>query len=224
MDLLAELVLPVLLAWIAKVSVGHAAVREHGEETGKDHIHAIIQVEDKKLQAVRMELRRKFPCLTGNKAAYSLSEVRDMEKMERYLCKGASAEEEPVFVSRCGIRYSDEWKSERHSEYWRLNFQYRQDKSAGKKRKLSFVDFVEEEAKKRKIVWSDVESLKSLYIELAFGERRGSINRTQIESCVNALIGRLCPDGRACEFVKERIFGTWVGLEAAGFKEAEPFL
>lgn len=200
-------------------------VRESGEETGKDHIHALLVCDDsKKLQTIRMDLRRKFPQLSGNTASYSLSLVRDLEKYERYLCKGASEDEDPVFASCLGIRYSPDWKSENHSNYWRLNFQCQKDKAAEKKRKLSFTDFLEEEAKKRKIVWSDAEKLRDLYVELSFTERRGVLNKNQIDSTVNSLIGRLCPDDRAVQFVRDRIFGEFCGLEAAGLQPVTPFL
>lgn len=224
-DLLAEVSLIALVGFVTKWSTSHVVVREAGDETGKDHIHALLVCDENcKLQSVRMDLRRKFPALTGNKAAYSLSEVKDLEKYERYLCKGASADEQPRIVSTEGLRYDDMWKSDMHEAYWRLNFQHQQDISESKKQKLSFTDFLEVEAKKRKILWSDPEKLRDLYIELSFSERRGVLNKNQIDSVVNQLIGRLCPDDRAVQFVRNRIFGEFVGLESAGLQRAEPFL
>lgn len=180
--------------------------------------------EDKKLNSIRNDLKRKFPSLKGNNAHYSLTTVRDLDKIERYLCKGESAAAAPVFVSTLGIRYNDQWKSECHSNYWRLNFHHQKDKAAGEKRKLCFVDFCEEEAKKRKILWSDAEKLRDLYVELSIGESRRSLNKNQCDSAVNVLIGRLCPDDRYIQFIRNRIFGEFVGLETAGLQPATPFL
>lgn len=224
-DLVADVTVLLVVAFITKWSTAHAAVKEKGEETGKEHIHALLVCdEDKKIKMIRQALRRQFPGVTGNTAGYSLSVVRNLEKMEDYLCKGESAAAAPEFVSTLGIRYNNEWKSEHHSNYWRLNFHYQKDKAAGEKRKLCFVDFCEEEAKKRKILWSDAEKLRDLYVELSIGESRRSLNKNQCDSAVNVLIGRLCPDDRYIQFIRNRIFGEFVGLETAGLQVATPFI
>lgn len=224
-DLLADVVLSVLVAFIAKWASSYLIVRECGEETGKEHIHAVLCMgDDKKVQSMRMQFRREFPSVVGNKAAYSLGAVKDLEKYERYMCKGASEDEMPEIVGSLGLKYSLEYIEECHTNYWRLNFQNQKDKAGSKKQKLSFTDFLEQEAKKRSIVWSDVEKLRELYLELAVGERKSVVNKNQLEGCVNALIGRLCPDDRYIEFLKNKLFGQYFGLEAAGLQEAQPFL
>lgn len=225
-DIVPDLALSALLAFIALWASSYLVVRESGDETGKDHLHAVLVMDEKKnLQSMRMQLRRKFPCLVGNKALYSLAAVRDVEKYDRYMCKGASEEEMPVILGSLGLKYSLEYIEECHSNYWRLNFQHQKDKKAAGKNKLSFTDFLEEEAKKRKILWTDVEKLRELYIELSIGEnRRGQLNKNQCESIINVLIGRLCPDDRYIEFLKNKLFGEFFGLETAGLQQAEPFL
>lgn len=188
-SLRTDLHLEKVKAWCTKEGHGGFAVREvAGEEN--EHWHWLIET-DKNLVAVRRSFQRAIPELKGN-GAYSLVEVRDLEKYERYLCKGSSESEMPEVAWRHSILYTDEKIEELHDLYWSENRRL-------KKRKVgSMIDWVVDEAKAKGINWDDRSKLAELYIR-ELGERGKPINLFSVRSNLNTVQVALCPDDKAIE-------------------------
>lgn len=152
------------------------------------HVHYILDI-DANIRVVRQSFTRAFPTLTGNKA-YSLTQVMDLAKYHRYICKGESAGEGPHVVGSHGVLYTDDWIGERHAEYWEENASL----AAKRQRKaVSVVDAAVERCKAEHILWHQDHEIAKVLIQLT-AERGKGINLFAIRSQVNLLMMQLCPD------------------------------
>lgn len=155
------------------------------------HYHAVLHTQ-RKIQAVRMALKR---CLgvVGN-GEYSVAQVRDLARYQRYMMKGAAKGVLPEVIVSVGINYqSDSWREEQHDAYWEENA------LLGRKRKeLPVPAAVLEKCKEQQVPWDRRAAIAEIYIrELV--ERGKAINIFSLKSNVNLLQCQLCPDDRAIE-------------------------
>lgn len=175
--------LTAVLAWIAEIAAGGFGVREVSGDN--EHWHWLLET-DKTYKAVRCSFNKKVPELKGN-GAYSMSEVEDVEKYERYMCKGESDGAGPEVVWRNSMRYTEEKCSELHEEYWAENRKLKKRKAG------SMIDWVVDEAKRNNIAWDQRSKIAEIYIR-ELGARSKPINLYSIRSNLNAVQFALCPD------------------------------
>jgi len=154
------------------------------------HYHAVIHTK-RKLQAFRMAFRRQFPELRGN-GAYSISDVRDLAKYERYMMKGDSDSVLPTVVASNGVQYTTDWIMETHAAYWEQNADMVQRRTA----EMKVPEAVLQACKDAAVQWGNREKICELYIrELV--RRDKPINIFALKSSVNLIQVKLCPDDRA---------------------------
>lgn len=166
----------------------YLVVKEVAE--GNPHYHAVLHTR-RKPQAIRVALKRSIPGLNGN-GAYSVAEVRDLAKYQRYCMKGDSAGEMAEVVGAYGMMYGDvTWQDEMHAAYWHENDALRAARASG-----NVMDAVFAACKDAGVSWDNRERIAELYIrELVSREK--SINLFSIRSGINLLQVKLCPDDRA---------------------------
>lgn len=181
-------------AWVEKLSLTGFAVREAAQSN--EHWHWLLEDSRKrKLQALRVSLTREVPELCGN-GAYSLSECRDLDKYERYLCKGESEGAGPEVAWSYGLKYTGEYLEELHSRYWQENANLR------KRRTTRVIDYVTDECKRRNLNWKDRSDIADVYIrELVARDK--PINTFAVKSAVNLVQVKLCPTDEAIKQLAE---------------------
>lgn len=186
--------------WLTSMSFGGFAVREVSGDN--EHWHWLLERpnnDKKKLQALRVGLTRAVPELKGN-AGYSLTEVRDVDKYERYMCKGNSESEMPDVAWRESIKYSESRIQELHDSYWSTN----RELATARKRQLPPVDEVTQKCKEARIDWKDRTAIAREYIKV-YVARKKAINIFQVKSTVNVIQCLLCPDDKAIEVLAEQV-------------------
>lgn len=182
--------------WVEKEALTGFAVREVAGEN--EHWHWLLRdVRERKLHALRVKLTRAVSELTGN-GSYSLTECRDVEKYERYLCKGESEGAGVEIAWRHSLEYTDAWVEDTHKAYWSENRRLK------KKRGMGVMDHVIDEARRLNVPWSNRAKIGELYIrELA--ARSKPINTFAVKAAVNGIQVQLCPGDEAikqlCEFL-----------------------
>lgn len=173
-----------VIKWADKWHLGGFAVRETvaGEN---QHWHFVLEG-PKSLKQLRSSFNREVPGLTGN-GAYSLTQVKDIEKYLRYLCKGGGEGQLPEISWTNSLIYTSDKISELHDAYWSEN------KKLKKRKAGSMIDWIVDEAKRRAIQYHARDKLAEMYIrELA--ERGKPINLYSIKSNLNTAQFLLCPD------------------------------
>lgn len=176
-------------AVVDALGYGGFAVREVAGDSN-EHWHWLLEG-DKELKVLRNKLTRSVPEISGN-GAYSLTLCRDVEKYERYLCKGESEGAGVDVAWRNSLRYDDAKVEELHSQYWAENRKIRK-RTAG-----SMIDRVVDEAKRKKIEWSNREQLAKVYIRM-LADNGKPINLYSVRSNLNAVQVALCPDDTAVD-------------------------
>lgn len=180
--------LTAVLAWLAEISAGGFGVREVAGDN--EHWHWLVE-SDKTYKAVRVSFNKRVPELKGN-GSYSMSEVADLEKYERYMCKGESAGVLPEVVWSHSAKYSSEVVAELHEAYWDENRNLKKRKTGG------VTDWVIDECKRQNILWNQRREISKIYIK-ELGARGKPINLFSIRSNVNAVQYALCPDDSCLE-------------------------
>lgn len=175
------------LAWLGTMGGAYFVVRESHDNN--PHFHAVLHSE-RKINAVRMALRRKFPETHGN-GSYSLTLVRDLEKYMRYMCKGASVNEAPDVVGRNGIGYTDTAVAGWHEQYWATNAELQEARA-----EMTVMEACIAACKDASVDWRNREKIAELYIrELV--RRRKPINLFSVRSSVNFIQVEICEDDSA---------------------------
>jgi len=106
-----NLVLENLLGFVKSSACVLLIVKEMGD---RPHIHSIIQPL-KSISTFRQQFLKSFPMCKGNKC-YSLEEVKDLDKLKCYLCKGDNETTLPdVLFSK------DVDVDAYHKQYWEVN-------------------------------------------------------------------------------------------------------
>jgi len=171
-------------AWAETMGFGGFCVRETvlGEN---EHWHWLLET-DKKIQAVRTSLNRAIPALKGN-GKYSLTEVKELDKYEKYMCKGESEGTGCEVAWKNSMLYTEEKIEELHVAYWTANRKLKK-RTAG-----SMIDFVVDAAKTAEVAYGQREKLSKIYIR-ELGKRGKPINLFSIRSNLNSIQLALCPD------------------------------
>lgn len=171
-------------AYVESIGCGGFAVRETvaGEN---EHWHWLLET-DRKIQAVRTGLSRAVPELKGN-GKYSLTEVKDIEKYERYLVKGESEGEGFELAWRNSLKYDDDKLEELHSQYWEAN------RKMKKRGGGSMLDWVVDQAKLQEVSYGQRSKLARIYIK-ELGQRGKPINLFSLKANLNSVQLALCPD------------------------------
>lgn len=201
---LATVTVAMLCAWLAKRG-SYFAVRETNDKEENPHCHAVLVCEEGKIKTLRTAFTRAFPDLKGN-GSYSLTVVKDEDKYDRYMCKGAAEGELPDVVGRQGVKYTDSWIEEMNRQYWSLNFKSMKNKYQKDGKKLSFLDFVVQECKKRRIDWNCDSDIARVYIELAATEKKVLCQATLKKHVEGAKL-QLCGDQQAVEYFVQKYYG-----------------
>lgn len=186
-----------VLAWVDKHGFGGFAVRE-GDGTDNPHVHWLLFVANKTLKAVRSLFNRELPDLRGN-GKYSMSEVDDLDKYVRYLCKGESDYVLPVVAWRNTLTYDDAKVKELHSAYWEENKKIRKKRIRG-----SAIDAVIDICKDEQIHWNDRRKIAEKYIRM-LGEQGRPINLFSMKANINAVQVALCPDDTIVNALVDRL-------------------
>lgn len=143
-------------AWVEKEGFGGFAVREVAGDN--EHWHWILHVGSKSIKQVRNSLMRNVKELSGN-GAYSLTECRDKDKYERYMCKGDAEGTGVSLAWRNGLEYSDEKLEELHAAY------YTENKKLKRKATGTMIDYVVDECKRKSIGWRKRDEMAKIYIK-----------------------------------------------------------
>lgn len=154
------------------------------------HMHAVV-FSEKTLAAFRSKFVRQVLGGAHGNGAYSITKVKDLDKYERYMCKGASSAEAPDVVAVNGIKYSWEWIHDTHERYWATN-----EELHAKRAKLSVCDAVLAACRDAGLEWRSRERIAELYIrELVARDK--VINIFALKSAINLIQIKLCPDDTA---------------------------
>lgn len=161
-----------------------------------EHWHWFIETK-LKADSIRQEIRRKLPEVRGN-GAYSVAEVRDVDKYLRYMAKG---EQEgivcEVYWSK-GPLWSDEKILELHEAYWT-------EAAKLKKRKAgSMADAVIDICKEKRVEWDDRRTIAKEYIKELVRQHK-PINLYSVKSNVNLVQVALCPTDDAIDELAQQV-------------------
>lgn len=183
-------------AFVDSRQMGGFAVREVSGDN--EHWHWLLTTDKfKNLQSFRVNLTRAVAELKGN-GAYSATAVEDLEKYQRYMCKGNSDGESPEIVWRNSIEYTDDWVSARHADYWKENARL-------KKRKVgSIMDSVIDDCKRDGVDWKDRSRIAERYVR-EVSKRSKPLNTFAAKSAVNGIQLALCPDDSAIAMFAETL-------------------
>lgn len=180
-----------LRSWLEACNGRYLVVYETGEGENP-HVHVGFTSE-KTLNALRVDLKRKFPELVGN-GSYSLKEGDDnFDDYIIYMCKGDGEEEAPVVLMRHGLDFSDEKIEQYHERYWVNNAQIRESKRKRSAFGGTTVEQVEKICKEKGV--RSKEDIAREYIRL-YRDQRRAINVFQARAVVNTVSLLVCPDSR----------------------------
>lgn len=172
--------------WLADIGTGYLAVREGGEEN--PHVHVVVAW-DKTTRGFRKNFLTKFPSCNGN-GSYSITEVKDEAKYNRYICKGSGLGSPPTIVARNGLLYTEEWIEEQHAAYY--------EHAPNPRAKRRLMDAVADTCKEAAMDWHDRQGIARVYIKECIRRKTG-INTFQAKSAVNLITCLLCPTDAAIE-------------------------
>lgn len=182
--------------FIDQKGCGGFGVREVAGDN--EHWHFLLETDKfKNLQSFRVALTRACDQLKGN-GSYSATKVEDVEKYERYMCKGASEGESCEVAWRNSLKYTDEKISELHDAYWKENLRL-------KKRKVgSVIDYIVDECKREGIDWKERSKIAVKYVT-EISKRAKPFNQFAAKSALNAIQLQLCPDDSAIAMFAEML-------------------
>lgn len=169
---------------------GGFACKEIGGEGG-EHFHWILFT-DKTIKAIRSSLTRTLP-VSGN-GSYSLTVCRDVEKYQRYMCKGTAEGSGPDIVWSNGLGFDFEVL---HQQYWSVHKEL-------KRKRENTATFVLEECKRTGVRWNDRIDISKIYIK-ALSDQNKPINLFTVRSNVNLIQTHLCPTEAAIEELARQI-------------------
>ena len=179
-----------LVQFLAADGGAYLAVKEL--EGTNPHIHVILH-SSRKLPAIRTALKRAMPQLSGN-GSYSVSQVRDLAKYQRYCMKGVSREIQAEVVAAFGLMYSDpSWQEEMHDAYWD-----EADQITRKRKREPVMDSVYQQCTAAAVQWHQRDSIARIYIKELIS-RDKPINLFALKSQINLIQCKLCPDDSALE-------------------------
>lgn len=183
-------------AWIDSKAIGGWAVREVSGDN--EHWHWLLETEAfRNVQSFRVLFTRACPELRGN-SSYSVSEVKDLEKYERYMAKGETQGVLPEVAWRNSVRYDDEKVEALHEEYWTENAKL-------KRRKVgTALDSVYDDCKRDSVQWNDREAIAEKYIRELVSRNR-PLNLFAARAAVNTIQIKLCPNDDAIRLFKEQV-------------------
>jgi hypothetical protein len=161
-----------------------------------EHWHFYVETTIKP-NSLRVLIKRACPTLVGN-GAYSVSDVRDVDKYLRYIAKGESSGVMPEVVYQCGLLWTTEKIKELHDDYWTENKEFK------KRRTCGVMDFVLDRCRDEGIAWDDRTAIAEEYIK-ELVNRNKPINIFSIKSCVNLIQVKLCPTDAAIKQLSEQI-------------------
>ena len=159
-------------------------------EDSNPHFHAVLHSK-RNVAAVRTAFRKQVLDGRVGNGAYSITVVRDLDKYQRYMCKGESREVEPHVVSTNGMAYNAEAVKEWHAAYWEANAVMTRGRQV-----LTVQEAVLQACKDDNVAWSERTKIAEKYIrELVARDK--VINTFTVRANVNLLQVKLCPDDTA---------------------------
>lgn len=182
-------------AWLDSRGFGGFGVRECA--TDNEHYHFYVEADFKNMQSFRVQLTKAVPGLKGN-GAYSATEVKDVDKYVRYMCKGESDGAGCEVVWRHTLVYTEEFCEELHSEYWTENRRLKKRKAG------AVIDAVIDECKRQDVAWTNRSKIAELYVR-EIAQRARPLNQFSAKSGVNAIQLALCPDDSAIHMFAETL-------------------
>lgn len=191
-----------IVEYLDSTGGAYLLVREGGDDN--PHVHAIME-SDREIRMLRQDLKRKLSWLAGN-GDYSLATVRDLEKYERYCCKGHEGGA-AIVVARMGIRYSDSFLEERRSQYWQEQADYKARHKRKGLHSATIVEKVEEICKNKGIRWDQESKIGAEYLKLLSEGKKG-VNAYQLRAVVKGVQLQLCPDDSCIDRILIDAFGV----------------
>lgn len=177
-------------AYLDSKAFGGFCVREVAGTN--EHWHWYLEVSGvRNIQAFRVALTRAAPDLKGN-GAYSATDVKDVDKYTRYMCKGESEGAGPEVSWRNSILYDDDKVEELHVAYWTEN------KNLKKRKVGSMIDSVLDDCKREGLVWTDRDKIAELYLREVI-KRARPLNTYSAKSACNTIQVLLCPGDEAIQ-------------------------
>ena len=179
-----------LICFLTADGGSYLAVKEL--EGSNPHYHVVLHTA-RKLPAVRTALKRAMPALKGN-GSYSVSQVRDLSKYQRYMMKGESREVQPHVAAAHGMEYgSAQWQEEMHDAYWDEAEQLNR-----KRKREPVIDSVYQQCTAAGLSWDQRDKIARIYIKELIS-RDKPINTFALKSQINLIQCKLCPDDSALE-------------------------
>jgi len=163
-----------------------------------EHWHFYLETDKyRNIQSFRVQLTKAILTLKGN-GGYSATIVDDIEKYERYLCKGNSDGESPEIAWRNSIVYTDDKIGSLHEEYWKAN-------RILKKRKTgAVIDWVVDECKRQNFDWKEREKISLVYVA-EISRRAKPLNTFAAKAAVNGIQLQLCATDDAVKMFAEQL-------------------
>lgn len=161
-----------------------------------EHWHFYVETQTKPA-SFRVILKRAVPDLAGN-GAYSVADVRDVEKYLRYMCKGESSGVMPEVCWSSGLLWTTEKIEELHDDYWEEN------KAFKKRRTTGVMDHVLDVCRDLGIAWDDRTAIAEEYMKELVA-RNKPINIYSVKSCVNLIQVKLCPTDDALKILAQQV-------------------
>jgi len=194
--------------WLAPHSCKYLAVYE--EEANRPHMHANIEY-NLTLSTFRQKLRATFK-LTGN-AEYGLEEVRDLEKADRYICKGLKGVL-PVILAKSTLKYTDEFIKENHQKYWEINKELNPEGIKKRDRALTFVQQIAKELKEKTPPDGysyDIHTKYLVYVKMmkSLGDLGKTFDKNVLKKLHNGVMLQLCPREISREMFIELFPDEW---------------
>lgn len=161
-----------------------------------EHWHFYIETLIKS-SSFRVLVKRAVPEFKGN-GSYSVSDVKDLDKYMRYICKGDGPNLLPEVSWKLGPLWTDERFEELHTEYWEANARMK------KRRTESITDVVIDVCKEKNIAWDDRTAIAEEYIRETVA-RSKPINIYSVKSNVNLIQVKLCPNDDAIYMLASQV-------------------
>lgn len=181
-------------SFLSSKNISGFGVREVAGDN--EHWHYYIETLLKPT-SLRVLLKRAVPGLQGN-GAYSIADVKDVDKYLRYICKGSSDNVLPEVCWKFGPLWTEEKFSELHDEYWTENARIK------KRRTEAVIDVVIDKCKHEGIAWDERAAISEEYIK-ELVDRSKPINIYSVKSAVNLIQIKLCPDDSAIKQLASQI-------------------
>jgi hypothetical protein len=181
-----------VVAWLESKKYGGFAVEENVLTGDNRHWHFLVIGQSINIRSFREMLKKAVTSLKGN-GSYSAIQVRDLEKYERYMCKGTKLHDLPKVIWSNSLKYIPTVIERLHCDYWSEN---------GKSTNVN--ELVYRQCKVENVAWDDRPSIVVIYLREMVKMNR-PINEFAAKAAVNLIQCKLSPNEDMINELKYRI-------------------